>query len=426
MSRARRSPTAASCSSPAPASATSRRARRRCAPPAPPAPPACRSSSTSTTGRINGTARPRSRRRCDRCCDRRRSPSGRRRSSRRHRRPTTSRTARPMLLDCGIQALILKRGARGSTVFRRDAPPADVAPFPIEVLNVLGAGDAFASGFLYGYLQGWPLERAARMGNACGAIVVTRHGCANFMPTLDEVTAFVAERGRAGDMTRVARAADDGAGGGAVPVAAALGARRPRAAVLRRRLRHLRPRQRRRHRPGAAGAAGRDALLPRAQRAGDGAHRGRLREDAQPPAHARLHLVDRTRRDQHDHRRGRRDDQPRAGAAAAGRHLRRPRPRAGPAAARVEPVAGRLGQRLLQAGLALLGSDQPAGADRHRAAGSDARADVAGRNRRGDAGAAAGRAGRGVRLPGGAVRAARLDDRARRARIAIGSRRRRR
>ncbi|MCU1383348.1 MAG: PfkB domain protein [Acidobacteria bacterium] len=102
-----------------------------------------------------------------------------------------------LLLECGIEALILKRGARGSTVFRPNAPPVDVPPFPIEVLNVLGAGDAFASGFLYGYLQGWPLERAARMGNACGAIVVTRHGCANFMPTLDEVSAFVAARGAA-------------------------------------------------------------------------------------------------------------------------------------------------------------------------------------------------------------------------------------
>jgi 5-dehydro-2-deoxygluconokinase len=100
-----------------------------------------------------------------------------------------------IVLSSGIEALILKRGARGSTVFRTGAAPADVAPFPIEVLNVLGAGDAFASGFLYGYLQGWPLERAARMGNATGAIVVTRHGCANFMPTLDEVTAFVRARG---------------------------------------------------------------------------------------------------------------------------------------------------------------------------------------------------------------------------------------
>jgi 5-dehydro-2-deoxygluconokinase len=99
------------------------------------------------------------------------------------------------VIDCGVEALILKRGAKGSTVFRPHLPPHDVAPFRIEVLNVLGAGDAFASGFLYGYLQGWPLERAARMGNATGAIVVTRHGCANFMPTLDEVTAFVSARG---------------------------------------------------------------------------------------------------------------------------------------------------------------------------------------------------------------------------------------
>ena len=102
-----------------------------------------------------------------------------------------------MVLESGIDALVLKRGQRGATVFRPRAAPADVAPFTVEVLNVLGAGDAFASGLLYGYLQGWPLERAARMGNACGAIVVTRHGCANFMPTLDEVGAFVTAQGEA-------------------------------------------------------------------------------------------------------------------------------------------------------------------------------------------------------------------------------------
>jgi 5-dehydro-2-deoxygluconokinase len=101
------------------------------------------------------------------------------------------------VLGLGPEALILKRGPRGATIFAAGRPPVDVAPFPVTVLNVLGAGDAFASGFLYGFLQGWPLDRAARMGNACGAIVVTRHGCANFMPTLDEVAAFVTARGAA-------------------------------------------------------------------------------------------------------------------------------------------------------------------------------------------------------------------------------------
>ena len=140
-------------------------------------------------------------------------------------------------------------------------------------------------------------------------------------------------------------------------------------------------------------------LLPRAQRAGDGPHRGGLREDAQPAADARVH----------DARSGPGATNMITGAAGAtinrvpvlllpGDIFAGRASGAGAAAARVEPVAGRVGQRLLQAGVALLGSDQPARADRHRAARSDARADVAGRDRRGDAGAAAGRAGRGVRL----------------------------
>ncbi|HXW08743.1 MAG TPA: 5-dehydro-2-deoxygluconokinase [Vicinamibacterales bacterium] len=99
------------------------------------------------------------------------------------------------LLRLGLDALVLKRGAEGAVIFRRDHAPVVVPAFRIEVLNVLGAGDAFASGLLYGSLQGWPLERAVRMACATGAIVVTRHGCANFMPTLAEVEDFVASHG---------------------------------------------------------------------------------------------------------------------------------------------------------------------------------------------------------------------------------------
>jgi 5-dehydro-2-deoxygluconokinase len=91
-----------------------------------------------------------------------------------------------------LEMFVLKKGAEGCTIFTRDSAPSHVPPFRIEVLNVLGAGDAFASGFIYGYLQGWSPERAGRFGNAVGAIVVTRHGCANFMPTLGEVREFMA------------------------------------------------------------------------------------------------------------------------------------------------------------------------------------------------------------------------------------------
>jgi 5-dehydro-2-deoxygluconokinase len=104
-------------------------------------------------------------------------------------------TSAAWIRQCGPDTLVLKRGKAGSRVYTTDGSRIDVPPFEIELLNVLGAGDAFASGFIYGLRQGWTLTRAARVGNATGAIVVTRHGCANFMPTWNEVESFVAERG---------------------------------------------------------------------------------------------------------------------------------------------------------------------------------------------------------------------------------------
>jgi 5-dehydro-2-deoxygluconokinase len=99
------------------------------------------------------------------------------------------------LLARGPKALIVKRGARGATICLPEGTRLDVPGFPVDVYNVLGAGDAFAAGFIYGHLQGWEWYKAARMGNACGAIVVTRHGCANFMGYEAEVLQFVEEHG---------------------------------------------------------------------------------------------------------------------------------------------------------------------------------------------------------------------------------------
>lgn len=99
------------------------------------------------------------------------------------------------LLALGPEALVVKRGAKGATIYQDNGTVMDVPGFPVEIYNVLGAGDAFASGFLYGYVKGWDWYKAARMGNACGAIVVTRHGCANFMGYEDEVLAFIEKRG---------------------------------------------------------------------------------------------------------------------------------------------------------------------------------------------------------------------------------------
>lgn len=99
------------------------------------------------------------------------------------------------IIASGVDTLIVKRGKDGASIFEKGKPEMKVPGFPVEVLNVLGAGDAFAGGFCYGYLNGWDLYKSVRMGNACGAIIVTREGCANFMPTLQEVMQFTAERG---------------------------------------------------------------------------------------------------------------------------------------------------------------------------------------------------------------------------------------
>jgi 5-dehydro-2-deoxygluconokinase len=103
------------------------------------------------------------------------------------------------LLDLGPRVLAHKRGAAGSTVHfvsnGNVAAQIEVPGFPVKVENILGAGDAFASGFLYGFVNGWDWYKAARLGNACGAILVTKHGCANFMPTYEEVMTFIQNHG---------------------------------------------------------------------------------------------------------------------------------------------------------------------------------------------------------------------------------------
>jgi 5-dehydro-2-deoxygluconokinase len=108
-------------------------------------------------------------------------------------------TAIEGLLALGPRALLQKRGEQGVRVHLREEDGSrkqiDVPGFPVKVYNILGAGDAFAAGFLYGRVKGWDWYKSARMGNACGAIVVTKHGCANFMPTLPEVETFVEKYG---------------------------------------------------------------------------------------------------------------------------------------------------------------------------------------------------------------------------------------
>jgi 5-dehydro-2-deoxygluconokinase len=109
--------------------------------------------------------------------------------------PQASGPGEPISTRIGPEAVVVKRGAEGSTVHLSNGEVHRGEPFRVEVCNVLGAGDAYASGFIYGYLNGWNWKKCARMGNATGAILVTKHGCANFMPFESEALNFVEANG---------------------------------------------------------------------------------------------------------------------------------------------------------------------------------------------------------------------------------------
>jgi 5-dehydro-2-deoxygluconokinase len=85
---------------------------------------------------------------------------------------------------------VVKRGPLGCTV-HDGSKTIENRGFPVEVFNILGAGDGFAAGFLSGWLRGAPLAECARRANACGALVVSRHGCAPAMPSAAELELFL-------------------------------------------------------------------------------------------------------------------------------------------------------------------------------------------------------------------------------------------
>lgn len=92
--------------------------------------------------------------------------------------------------------LVVKRGVQGATIYEGAIPDRfdeaiDCPGFPVEVFNVLGAGDGFMAGLLTGWISGKSWFEAGRIANACGALVVSRHACAPAMPSRIELDDFL-------------------------------------------------------------------------------------------------------------------------------------------------------------------------------------------------------------------------------------------
>jgi 5-dehydro-2-deoxygluconokinase len=101
------------------------------------------------------------------------------------------RAAAEALRDRGVELAVVKQGPKG--VLADDGRGlVEVPPVPIEVVNGLGAGDAFGGALCHGLLEDWDLERKMRFCNAAGALVASRLACADAMPDEDEVNALLA------------------------------------------------------------------------------------------------------------------------------------------------------------------------------------------------------------------------------------------
>ncbi|WP_167536406.1 5-dehydro-2-deoxygluconokinase [Streptomyces ficellus] len=131
------------------------------------------------------------------------------------------------LLDRGVRLAVVKQGPKGVLAMTADGDTADVPPVPVEVVNGLGAGDAFGGALCHGLLAGWDLERAVRYANAAGALVASRLACSSAMPFPHEVEAALT-----GPAPSAAHPEDAGSGAAAPPgPGPAPGGPRPRAAA---------------------------------------------------------------------------------------------------------------------------------------------------------------------------------------------------
>ncbi|MFJ9644714.1 5-dehydro-2-deoxygluconokinase [Streptomyces sp. NPDC101206] len=91
------------------------------------------------------------------------------------------------LLAAGVELAVVKRGPDGVLAVHRDGTVAEAAPLEVEVVNGLGAGDAFGGALCHGLLEGWELPRVLRYANAAGAIVASRLACSSAMPFPAEI-----------------------------------------------------------------------------------------------------------------------------------------------------------------------------------------------------------------------------------------------
>ncbi len=105
----------------------------------------------------------------------------------------TLEDATAKLCKTGVPMLVSKLGEQGTRVWTGD-DSVFLPPYTVDVVTTIGAGDGFASGFLYAMLKGLPVAECLHYGNAAAAIVVSRLSCSEAMPVLSEVEQMIRQQ----------------------------------------------------------------------------------------------------------------------------------------------------------------------------------------------------------------------------------------
>lgn len=107
------------------------------------------------------------------------------------RSETTDKKTAQKWFDYHAQIVVIKHGGEGSITYTKDGSSYKGGTFKTKVLKTFGAGDSYASAFIYGLINQWDIPKAMQYGSASAAIVISKHSCSDAMPTRTEIEEFI-------------------------------------------------------------------------------------------------------------------------------------------------------------------------------------------------------------------------------------------
>lgn len=97
-------------------------------------------------------------------------------------------------MACGNKIVVIKHGKAGSTAYTNDGGVYKIKPFPVQSLKSFGGGDAYASAFLYGLMEGWEIVDCLEFGSGAASMLVSAHSCSDAMPQAEEIREFIRKK----------------------------------------------------------------------------------------------------------------------------------------------------------------------------------------------------------------------------------------